>query len=67
MKLHSKEFYEIMSDFEKNIKHYPVSVGSQGIKREEKENWKMQHYYCDGNLNNAFRLFLCGVVLGKIL
>ena len=64
--LYSKEFYEIMDVFEKNAKKL-ISMGSQGLKKEEKENWKNQQYYCDGNVNNAFKMFLQGVSLGKTL
>ena len=64
--LYSKEFYEIMEAFEKNAKQL-IRMGSQGLKREDKENWKRQVYYCDGEVNNAFKMFLFGVQLGKVL
>jgi len=62
--LETKEFYEIMNVFEKNAKKL-VSLGSQGLKKEPKELWPKQIYYCDGNANNAFKMFLNGVALGK--
>lgn len=64
--LNTKEFYEIMNVFESNAKKL-VNLGSQGLNKEPKENWVNQHYYCDGNANNAFKMFLHGVSLGKIL
>jgi len=64
--LQTKEFYEIMSVFEQNAKKL-VNLGSMGLTREPKENWSKQLYYCDGNANNAFKMFLHGVSLGKIL
>lgn len=64
--LYTKEFYIIMDVFEKDAKKL-VNMGSQGLKRENKENWLKQHYYCDGNVNNAFKMFQLGVSLGKIL
>ncbi len=64
--LHTKEFYEIMEMFEKNAKKL-VNLGSMGLQRESKNLWVKQIYYCDGNANNAFKLFLHGVSLGKIL
>jgi hypothetical protein len=64
--LQTKEFYEIMSVFEQNAKKL-VNLGSMGLNREPKENWSKQLYYCDGNANNAFKMFLHGVSLGKIL
>lgn len=64
--LKTKEFYEIMNVFEKNAKQL-VNLGSQGLTKEPKENWHRQLYYCDGNANNAFKMFLFGVSLGRIL
>ena len=64
--LHTKEFYEIMDVFEKNAKQL-VSLGAMGLTKESKENWTKKQYYCDGNANNAFKMFLHGVSLGKIL
>jgi hypothetical protein len=64
--LFTKEFHEIMDMFEKNAKQL-VSMGSQGLKYEDKVNWHNQTYYCDGNVNNAFKMFIHGVALGKIL
>lgn len=64
--LHTKEFYEIMTDFEKNAKRF-VNLGSMGIARENKENWVKQFYYCDGNANNAFKIYLKGVYSGRMI
>lgn len=63
--LFTKEFYEVMTEFEKQAKHL-VRTGSQGLKKEPKESWKSQVYYTDGNANNAFKMFLAGYSLGKI-
>ena len=64
--LYTKEFYEIMEGFEKYAKKL-VSLGIQGLQKEPKENWDKQQYYCDGNANNAFKMFLFGVSFGKTL
>jgi hypothetical protein len=64
--LHTKEFQEIMTAFEKNATQW-VRLGSMGLTKEPKENWTKQLYYCDGNANNAFKMFLVGVSLGKTL
>ena len=64
--LQTKEFYEIMTNFEKNATKW-VSLGSMGLTKEPKERWASQQIYCDGNANNAFKMFLIGVSLGKIL
>lgn len=62
----TKEFYQIMEIFEKDAKKL-VSIGISGLKREPIENWINQQYYCDGNVNNAFKIYLYGVSLGKII
>lgn len=64
--LHTKEFYEIMEVFERTSKEF-VRFGTMGLKREPKENWANQYYYSDGNANEAFRIFLNGVSLGKLI
>jgi len=64
--LETKEFYDIMKAFEKNATKL-VRTGNQGLNKEDKSQWIKQHYYCDGNANNAFKLFFNGVMLGKIL
>lgn len=64
--LYTKEFYEIMEVFEKNAAKL-VSMGASGLQKESKENWPKQQYYCDGNANNAFKMFLLGVSLGKTI
>lgn len=63
--LFTKEFYEVMEVFEKNAPSL-VSFGSQGLNREDKDNWERGYYYSDGNVNNAFKMFLHGYSLGKI-
>ena len=60
----TKEFYETMDVFERTSKSF-VRFGSQGLKREVKEQWLRQQYYCDGNANEAFKIFLNGVSYGK--
>ena len=62
--LHTKEFQEVMSTFERYAK-IKVRTGNQGLKREPRENWVNQWYYSDGLANEAFKLFLSGYSLGK--
>lgn len=62
--METKEFQEIMSAFEKYAKQL-VSLGSMGLQREPRDKWKHQLYYCDGNANNAFKMFQFGVSFGK--
>jgi hypothetical protein len=63
---HTKEFYETMKAFEANAQKW-ISLGSMGLTKEPKESWLNQQYYCDGNANNAFKMFLIGVSFGKTL
>ena len=65
MKNNTKEFYEIMQQFEKDVKSIYIRKGSQGLKKEDKENWDRQNYYCDGEVNNCFKLYIMGYSFGK--
>jgi len=62
---YTKEFYDIMENFENNVDKF-ISIGSQGKKRESKEMWGVNHYYCDGGVNEAFKIYLLGVQFGKV-
>lgn len=64
--LHTKEFYELMEAFEK-VAPRLVRTGVQGFKREHKDNWGKQWYYFDGNVNDAFKLYMCGYANGKAI
>jgi hypothetical protein len=60
----SGELEKVMTEFEKN------SAGLYGMqfKREKREigqPFENQAYYCHGETNNAFRMFLHGYSLGK--
>ena len=62
--LYTKEFYELIKNFEKYAEKN-LSLGSMGLQKEEKELWKKQRYYCDGTANQAFIIFFQGYSLGK--
>lgn len=64
MQLGTKEFYELMDIFEKT-QSKNILTGSMGLKREDKELWDKKRYYCDGNANDFFKMFICGYSLGK--
>lgn len=64
--LYTKEFYEIMEVFESNAKKH-IRFGEMGLSKEPKDLWVNQQYYCDGNVNSSFKMFLAGVSLGKII
>ena len=62
--LHSKEFYELMNQFERDAKHL-IRTGQQGLIREPKENWSKGIFYCDGNANIAFQIYQAGYSFSK--
>ena len=57
--LQTKEFYDVMDMFEKTFDY----VG----RKESKEEWPRQHYYCSGKLNTEFIAFLAGYSFGKTI
>lgn len=59
----SKEFYDLMNYFE-SIAPKLLNTGSEGLKREPKENWKIGFYYCDDIANKAFKMFFSGANFG---
>jgi hypothetical protein len=62
--LYTKEFYEVMDFFENKASKEMYIEGS--LTREDREQWKRQCYYTNGNANNYFKMFLSGYQLGKI-
>jgi len=63
--LGTKEFYDVMADFERYAKG-EIRTGSMGLAKEPKENWEKRSYYSDGVANEAFKIFLGGYSLGKV-
>ena len=58
--LNSKEFYELMAQFEKDMKYGQ-------LKREEKKMWPRKVYYCNGEVNNLFKIYMLGYQNAKCL
>ena len=51
MKKGTKEFYELMDQFEKDVKKYAFQVG--GLEREKRDSKTPKDvFYCNGNVNN---------------
>jgi len=61
--LGTKEFYDLMDQFEK-ISKTMVQVPS-AFAKEPKELWRKKIYYQNGHTNNAFIIFMNGYSLGK--
>lgn len=66
MMLHTTEFHDILAQFKKDAKTR-IRTGSQGFAMEDKKLWPKQIYFCDSVANDAFKMYLLGVSLGKIL
>lgn len=58
----NKELYDLMAQFEKDMKHFPV-FGR--LDKESKELWKMGRYYQNGEVNSAFKMYQFGFAFGK--
>lgn len=58
--LNTKEFYEIMAQFEKDADTYQMD-------KEDKAMWSKQIYYCNGETNNMFKIYLLGYQNAKCL
>jgi hypothetical protein len=63
MKRNNKEFEELRSQFEKDLKVMPLYVGGT-MEREAKDS---SQYYANGNVNNYFKLFMQGYQFAKSL
>lgn len=48
----------MLTDFEQSIIN--VVYMPQKFDKEEKELWSKGHIYCDGEVNNAFKIFRLG-------
>jgi hypothetical protein len=54
----TKEFYEVMTQFEKEIKKLPFY--GHTYTREDRSMFARNAYYCDGIVNQMFIVFLAG-------
>ena len=63
MDCYDKEFYEVMAFFERTIGKAVRLNGD--FKKEPKEMWLKAQYYCNGEINDYFRVFLCGYTFHK--
>lgn len=63
--LGTKEFYDLMDMFEKTAKKAVWVKGA--FDREDKELFKKQYYYQNGEVNEMFKLFMLGYSYGKAI
>ena len=59
-------FYKIKEVFETYAKKY-LYIGSSGLKMEDRSNWCLGYFFCDGGVNDAFKSFYAGAMLGRTL
>ena len=60
----SKEYYEIIKDFENFMKKISSIRGS--FEKESKELQMKGVYYCNGEINNAFKIYQAGYANGRL-
>ncbi len=58
--LFTKEWYDLMAAFEKG------NFGRYRLDREEKDLWKLQCYYQNGETNELFKVYLAGYMHGRV-
>lgn len=58
MKVGTKEFYDILENFEKNFNHMRLD-------KESKELWCVGQIYQNGETNNAYQAYIKGYSLGR--
>ena len=56
--LGTKEFYELMNQFEKDTEQY-------NPEKENKDMWAKSLYYCNGSINKEFKLYFLGYANAK--
>ena len=67
MKLGSKQFYEVMDQFEKNLESSNVyGHRVERVKPKLREGYKGQFYH-DGTINQLFKFFMSGFEFAKFL
>lgn len=63
MKVGSKEFYDILAEFEKTFNQ--LNLSKNDFPEDHYLYGKVSYYYCNGETNNLFNAFLKGVSLGR--
>lgn len=58
MKVGTKEFDEILANFEKNFNYLRLD-------KESEELWRTGNIYQNGETNNAYRAYIYGYSLGR--
>lgn len=67
MKNNTKEFYDLMTSFEKSIKTGKLYLTSYRLDKEDRVEWAGGHYYQNGEVNNTFVSFVHGYQMAKAM
>lgn len=62
LKQGTKEWYELLEFFERNLQKVTYMTS---LEREQKQYWEKGHIYCNGIVNEYFKVFLWGYSHGK--
>jgi len=60
----TKEFYELMDQFEKNVKE--ITYGHKVERASKNENLPKSIFYNDGYINELFHAYMLGYQNGKL-
>ena len=60
MKVGTKEFDDILANFEKNFYH-------MRLEKESKDFWSMGQIYQNGETNNAYKAYVMGYSFGRVV
>lgn len=63
LKFGSKEFYEVLEQFERDAKH--LFYGKRLDREKDKSSWERGFIYENGETNELFKLFIAGYSYGK--
>lgn len=64
--LKSKEHYDLMTQFENDIRKAPGLHFNPRFDREEKRLWSKGHIYSHGETNTLFLAYRLGYAFGKV-
>jgi hypothetical protein len=59
MQVGTREFYEILENFERNFKHMRLD-------KESEEYWNRGQIYQNGETNNSYSAYILGYSFGRV-
>lgn len=67
MKAWDKEFYDLMNQFEKDMKNTPYRCKIERVTQEQRKKLPAGEYYNDGETNKLFNVYMMGYTYRKCL